>query len=133
MARHLLRSHRTGWLRAGVLGANDGVLSVGSLVLGVAAARSFPYDVLVAAVAGLAAGILSVGAGEYVSVSSQADTERADLNMERQALRHEYRDAPSARCSAPRRDTARANRARTAHQQASVTVGLANEVDEVNH
>jgi VIT1/CCC1 family predicted Fe2+/Mn2+ transporter len=90
MATHVHRSHRTGWLRAGVLGANDGILSISSLVLGVASAHRDPHDVLLAGVAGLVAGILSMGAGEYVSVSSQADTERADLAIERHALRHEY-------------------------------------------
>ena len=90
MVAHVHRSHRSGWLRAGVLGANDGVLSVGSLVVGVASANSDPHDIQLAAVAGLVAGILSMGAGEYVSVSSQADTERADLEIERRSLRQEY-------------------------------------------
>jgi VIT1/CCC1 family predicted Fe2+/Mn2+ transporter len=80
------RSERIGWLRAAVLGANDGIVSTASLVVGVAAANAAPHDVLLAGVAGLVAGALSMAAGEYVSVSSQADTERADLDRERQEL-----------------------------------------------
>ena len=80
------RSGRIGWLRASVLGANDGLISTSSLVVGVAAAEPGPGAVLVAAVAGLVAGALSMAAGEYVSVSSQADTERADLARERTEL-----------------------------------------------
>lgn len=80
------RSERIGWLRASVLGANDGLISTSSLVVGVAAAEPGPGAVLVAAVAGLVAGALSMAAGEYVSVSSQADTERADLARERKEL-----------------------------------------------
>ena len=80
------RSDRIGWLRAGVLGANDGIVSTASLIVGVAAARAAPEAVLVAGVAGLVAGALSMAAGEYVSVSSQADTEKADLTRERQEL-----------------------------------------------
>ena len=80
-------SHRTGWLRAAVLGANDGIVSTGSLIVGVAAATPDHAAILVAGVAGLAAGAMAMAAGEYVSVSSQADTERADLAMERAALR----------------------------------------------
>lgn len=87
---HTHRTHRSGWLRAGVLGANDGVLSISSLMLGVGAAHAGARGVYVAAFAGLAAGALSMGAGEYVSVSSQADTERADIEIERRALRHDY-------------------------------------------
>jgi VIT1/CCC1 family predicted Fe2+/Mn2+ transporter len=86
--RHLER-HRTeriGWLRAAVLGANDGIVSTASLVLGVAAAEAGRPAVLVAGVAGLGAGAMSMAAGEYVSVSSQADTERADLERERGEL-----------------------------------------------
>jgi vacuolar iron transporter family protein len=82
-------SHRTehiGWLRASVLGANDGLISTSSLVVGVAAAEPAPGAVLVAALAGLVAGALSMAAGEYVSVSSQADTEHADLDRERREL-----------------------------------------------
>jgi vacuolar iron transporter family protein len=90
MASHVHRTHRSGWLRATVLGANDGVLSISSLMLGVAAAHAGPRGVYVAAVSGLVAGALSMGAGEYVSVSSQADTERADIEIERRALRHDY-------------------------------------------
>jgi VIT1/CCC1 family predicted Fe2+/Mn2+ transporter len=82
----LHRSGRIGWLRASVLGANDGLISTSSLVVGVAAAEPAPGAVLVAAVAGLVAGALSMAAGEYVSVSSQADTERADLVRERDEL-----------------------------------------------
>ena len=77
------RIGRTGWLRAAVLGANDGILSTASLVLGVAAARGTHNNVLIAGVAGLVAGAMSMAAGEYVSVHSQADTEQAELKMER--------------------------------------------------
>jgi VIT1/CCC1 family predicted Fe2+/Mn2+ transporter len=80
------RSERISWLRAAVLGANDGLISTSSLVVGVAAAAQGSAAVLLAAVAGLAAGALSMAAGEYVSVSSQADTERADLARERREL-----------------------------------------------
>src|SRR5512147_1422557 len=80
------RSERIGWLRAAVLGANDGLVSTASLVVGVAAAAATRQGVLVAGVAGLVAGALSMAAGEYVSVSSQADTERADLDQERKEL-----------------------------------------------
>jgi VIT1/CCC1 family predicted Fe2+/Mn2+ transporter len=86
--RHLER-HRTeriGWLRAAVLGANDGIVSTASLVVGVAAASSDRRAILLAGIAGLVAGALSMAAGEYVSVSSQADTERADLARERHEL-----------------------------------------------
>lgn len=76
------RSERIGWLRAAVLGANDGIVSTASLVIGVAAADAARQDVLIAGIAGLVAGALSMAAGEYVSVSSQADTERADLRRE---------------------------------------------------
>ena len=88
MMRHIERhrTHRIGWLRAAVLGANDGIVSTASLVLGVAAAGGSSKSILVAGVAGLAAGAMSMAAGEYVSVSSQADTERADLNRERKEL-----------------------------------------------
>src|SRR4029079_1468268 len=77
------RSTRIGWLRAAVLGANDGIVSTASLVVGVAAAEAEPQQVLVAGFAGLVAGALSMAAGEYVSVSSQADTEQADITRER--------------------------------------------------
>jgi VIT1/CCC1 family predicted Fe2+/Mn2+ transporter len=80
------RSGRIAWLRAAVLGANDGIVSTASLVVGVAAAAATRHDVIVAGVAGLVAGALSMAAGEYVSVSSQADTERADLAIERREL-----------------------------------------------
>jgi vacuolar iron transporter family protein len=80
------RTHRVGWLRAAVLGANDGIVSTASLIVGVAAAESSPSNVLVAGIAGLVAGAMSMAAGEYVSVSSQSDTEEADLNRERTEL-----------------------------------------------
>src|SRR5436190_10690204 len=81
------RSHRVGWLRAAVLGANDGIVSTASLVIGVASAGS-PHDaVMLAGVAGLFAGALSMAAGEYVSVHSQADTEKADIELEKQHLK----------------------------------------------
>jgi VIT1/CCC1 family predicted Fe2+/Mn2+ transporter len=80
------RTDRIGWLRAAVLGANDGIVSTASLVVGVAAAHAAPKDILVAGIAGLVAGAMSMAAGEYVSVSSQADTEQADLNRERKEL-----------------------------------------------
>jgi VIT1/CCC1 family predicted Fe2+/Mn2+ transporter len=94
--RHIERhkTHRIGWLRAAVLGANDGIVSTASLVLGVAAAGAASGDILIAGVAGLVAGAMSMAAGEYVSVSSQADTERADLERERKELaadpKHEH-------------------------------------------
>jgi VIT1/CCC1 family predicted Fe2+/Mn2+ transporter len=80
------RTHRTGWLRAAVLGANDGIVSTASLVLGVAAAGADTKGILVAGVAGLVAGAMSMAAGEYVSVSSQSDTERADHARESKEL-----------------------------------------------
>lgn len=80
------RTQRIGWLRAAVLGANDGIVSTASLVLGVAAAGATPQAIGVAGVAGLVAGAMSMAAGEYVSVSSQADTENADLARERSEL-----------------------------------------------
>ncbi|HEY5635234.1 MAG TPA: VIT family protein [Burkholderiaceae bacterium] len=80
------RTHRIGWLRAAVLGANDGIVSTASLVLGVAAAGASASAILVAGVAGLVAGAMSMAAGEYVSVSSQSDTERADLAREAKEL-----------------------------------------------
>jgi VIT1/CCC1 family predicted Fe2+/Mn2+ transporter len=79
-------TQRIGWLRATVLGANDGILSTSSLVVGVAASQASPASIWVAGVAGLVAGAMSMAAGEYVSVSSQADTERADLERERREL-----------------------------------------------
>lgn len=80
MERHFVS--RTGWLRAAVLGANDGIVSTASLIVGVAAAAAANSDVLIAGVAGMVAGAMSMAAGEYVSVSSQSDTERADLARE---------------------------------------------------
>lgn len=80
------RTGRIGWLRAAVLGANDGIVSTASLVVGVAAAQGSRSEVLVAGVAGLVAGAMSMAAGEYVSVSSQADTEQADLSREQKEL-----------------------------------------------
>jgi vacuolar iron transporter family protein len=79
-------SERIGWLRAAVLGANDGIVSTASLVVGIAAANTGRSEILIAAVAGLVAGAMSMAAGEYVSVSSQADTEKADLAREKQEL-----------------------------------------------
>jgi vacuolar iron transporter family protein len=90
----LHRTHRIGWLRAAVLGANDGIVSTASLIVGVAVAESSRSGVLVAGVAGLVAGSMSMAAGEYVSVSSQSDTESADLARERRELatdaKHEH-------------------------------------------
>ena len=85
------RTERIGWLRATVLGANDGIVSTASLVIGVAAAQATHGNVLVAGVAGLVAGAMSMAAGEYVSVHSQADTEQADLALERTELRSDNR------------------------------------------
>jgi len=81
------RTGRIGWLRAAVLGANDGILSTSSLVLGVAAAHAAHSNVLLAGAAGLVAGAMSMAAGEYVSVHSQSDTEQADLELERKELK----------------------------------------------
>ena len=92
MHRERHRSEHIGWLRAAVLGANDGLISTSSLVVGVASAEPTRAAVLLAAVAGLAAGALSMAAGEYVSVSSQSDTEEADLARER----GELADSPEA-------------------------------------
>jgi VIT1/CCC1 family predicted Fe2+/Mn2+ transporter len=90
------RTHRIGWLRAAVLGANDGIVSTASLVLGVAAAGAGTKNILIAGVAGLVAGAMSMAAGEYVSVSSQSDTESADLERERKELvadpKHEHEE-----------------------------------------
>ncbi len=80
------RTDRIGWLRAAVLGANDGIVSTASLIVGVAAAHAGRGDILIAAVAGLVAGSMSMAAGEYVSVSSQSDTENADLTREKKEL-----------------------------------------------
>jgi VIT1/CCC1 family predicted Fe2+/Mn2+ transporter len=80
------RTERIGWLRAAVLGANDGIVSTASLLIGVAASNAARSDILIAGVAGLVAGSMSMAAGEYVSVNSQADTEKADLERERREL-----------------------------------------------
>jgi VIT1/CCC1 family predicted Fe2+/Mn2+ transporter len=80
------RSHRVGWLRAAVLGANDGIVSTASLIIGIAAAKTTHEGVILAGVAGLVAGAMSMAAGEYVSVSSQTDTEKADLVLEQMSL-----------------------------------------------
>lgn len=84
------RQHRVGWLRAAVLGANDGIVSTSSLIIGVASAQSDHSSVLIAGLAALVAGAISMAAGEYVSVCSQADTEKSDLELERQALENHY-------------------------------------------
>jgi len=84
------KAHRVGWLRAAVLGANDGIVSTASLIIGVAAAQTTQENILLAGIAGLVAGAMSMAAGEYVSVSSQADTERADLALEKEALEANY-------------------------------------------
>lgn len=89
MHNEMHRSHRIGWLRAAVLGANDGIVSTASLVIGVAAAASDHKTILLAGTAGLIAGALSMAAGEYVSVYSQADTEKADLELEKKHLEEE--------------------------------------------
>ena len=83
------RSHRVGWLRAAVLGANDGIVSTASLIIGVAAASATRESILLAGVAGLVAGAMSMAAGEYVSVSSQSDTEKADIAIEKRSLEME--------------------------------------------
>ena len=82
--RHLVE--RVGWLRAAVLGANDGIVSTASLIVGVASAATQQNGILIAGVAGLVAGAMSMAAGEYVSVSSQSDTEQSDLARERREL-----------------------------------------------
>lgn len=99
--RHLEqhRTHRIGWLRAAVLGANDGIISTASMVVGVAAAHASRDSVLVAGIAGLVAGAMSMATGEYVSVSSQADTEQADLARE-QAELHTQPEAEHAELAA---------------------------------
>lgn len=84
------RAHRVGWLRAAVLGANDGIVSTASLIIGVAAANATHDSILLAGVAGLVAGAMSMAAGEYVSVSSQSDTETADLELEKQSLEQNF-------------------------------------------
>jgi vacuolar iron transporter family protein len=91
MSHHEIhRAHRAGWLRAAVLGANDGIVSTASLIIGVAAASAGHEEILLAGVAGLVAGAMSMAAGEYVSVSSQSDTEIADLAIEKKSLRDNY-------------------------------------------
>lgn len=91
MSHHELhRAHRVGWLRAAVLGANDGIVSTASLIIGVASAGSNQENILIAGVAGLVAGAMSMAAGEYVSVSSQTDTEQADLALEKQSLAQNF-------------------------------------------
>jgi VIT1/CCC1 family predicted Fe2+/Mn2+ transporter len=84
------RIHRSGWLRAAVLGANDGIVSTASLIVGVAAANATSGSIILAGTAGLVAGAMSMAAGEYVSVKSQEDTERADLDLEREALANNH-------------------------------------------
>ena len=84
------RAHRVGWLRAAVLGANDGIVSTASLIIGVAAAGAAHADILLAGIAGLVAGAMSMAAGEYVSVSSQSDTEKADLELETKSLNTDF-------------------------------------------
>jgi VIT1/CCC1 family predicted Fe2+/Mn2+ transporter len=110
------RIHHVGWLRAAVLGANDGIVSTASLVVGVAAAAADRPAVLLAGIAGLVAGAMSMAAGEYVSVSSQADTEKADLERERVELEqneeHETRELS------------------TIYQQRGLDAGLARQVAE---
>src|SRR5687767_7090896 len=89
--KEIHRGHRSGWLRAAVLGANDGIVSTASLLLGVAFADASHQSVLIAGVAGLVAGAMSMAAGEYVSVHSQADTEQAALELERTELKADDR------------------------------------------
>ncbi len=84
------KAHRTGWLRAAVLGANDGIVSTASLIIGVTAANTSHDNIVLAGFAGLVAGAMSMAAGEFVSVSSQADTEKADLAIEEKALNENY-------------------------------------------
>ena len=91
MSHHEIhRSHRVGWLRAAVLGANDGIVSTASLIIGVAAASVAKENILLAGVAGLVAGAMSMAAGEYVSVSSQSDTEKADIALEKRSLEKDF-------------------------------------------
>lgn len=89
------KSHRAGWLRAGVLGANDGIVSTASLIIGVASANAAQESILLAGFAGLVAGAMSMAAGEYVSVSSQADTEKADLILEQKSLDADFESEKS--------------------------------------
>jgi VIT1/CCC1 family predicted Fe2+/Mn2+ transporter len=91
MSHHEMhRSHRVGWLRASVLGANDGIVSTASLIIGVAAASATQESILLAGIAGLVAGAMSMAAGEYVSVSSQSDTENADIALEKRSLEKDF-------------------------------------------
>ena len=91
MSHHELHKiHRVGWLRAAVLGANDGIVSTASLIIGVAASSASKENILLAGVAGLVAGAMSMAAGEYVSVSSQSDTENADLELEKISLEQNF-------------------------------------------
>jgi VIT1/CCC1 family predicted Fe2+/Mn2+ transporter len=91
MSHHEIhKAHRIGWLRAAVLGANDGIVSTASLIIGVAAASASQENILLAGIAGLVAGAMSMAAGEYVSVSSQSDTENADLELERKSLEDNF-------------------------------------------
>lgn len=91
MSHHEIhRSHRVGWLRATVLGANDGIVSTASLIIGIAAASATQESILLAGVAGLVAGAMSMATGEYVSVSSQLDTENADIELEKRSLKEDY-------------------------------------------
>jgi VIT1/CCC1 family predicted Fe2+/Mn2+ transporter len=117
-------SHRSNWLRAAVLGANDGIVSTSSLVLGVAASGASSSAILTAGVAGLVAGALSMASGEFVSVSSQRDSERADLRLEERELHedpagelrelvsiYEKRGVPPGRCRRPGRQRSRSPQA----------------------
>ena len=88
--KELHRSDRVGWLRAAVLGANDGIVSTASLIIGFAAASTTQDNILLAGIAGLVAGAMSMAAGEYVSVSSQSDTENADLALEKKSLEQDF-------------------------------------------
>ena len=91
MSHHEIhKTHRVGWLRAAVLGANDGIVSTSSLIIGVAAASSSYENIILAGLSGLVAGAMSMAAGEYVSVSSQLDTQNADLELERKALEEHF-------------------------------------------
>lgn len=86
------KQHRVGWLRAAVLGANDGIISISSLIIGVAAAGSSNTAIAVSGIAGVIAGAISMAAGEYVSVCTQADTEKSDLRIEAQSLKDNYEE-----------------------------------------
>lgn len=88
--KELHRSDRVGWLRAAVLGANDGIVSTASLIIGFAVASATQENILLAGIAGLVAGAMSMAAGEYVSVSSQSDTENADLALEKKSLEQDF-------------------------------------------